>query len=189
MILGQMSTGQTVLKRSNTGNNRKMKLYTALLACYSSDTNVLSTHPSRVSSRRLVSISFCNASHPLSLIIASAGFLSPLTHRISVISRRSYDCLRHRRSIINRFSCVVPSLTRHSYKDLESIHVVRGIFPWAVSENVWFNVDFIVAATSNPRDNAYSSGTSEYQTLQSHRACGMFEEPFPLVVPFQLRLE
>lgn len=133
MVLGRMSISQTVLKRSK---NQKMKLYTALLACYSSDTDVLSTHPSRSSSRRLVSTSFCNASHPLSLIIASAGFLSPLIHRISVISRRSYDCLGHRRSIINRFSCVVSSLTRHSYRDLESIHMVRGIFPRAVLENI-----------------------------------------------------
>ena len=28
MVLGRMGTSQTVLKRSNTGKNRKMKLYT-----------------------------------------------------------------------------------------------------------------------------------------------------------------
>ena len=48
MILGRIDTSQTVLKRSDTGKTRKMKLYTALLACYSSD-DVLSTHPFRSS--------------------------------------------------------------------------------------------------------------------------------------------
>ena len=128
----------------------------------------LSTHPSRSSSRRFVSTSFCNASYSLSFVIASAGFLSPLIHRISVISRRSYNCFRHRRSIINLCSWVVPSLTRHSYRDLESIHMVRGISPWAVSENIWSKVDFIVTATSNHRDNAYSSEANTLLVTRRH---------------------
>jgi len=59
-------------------------------------------------------------------VIASAGFELPLIHLTFAISLRSYACRRHIMSIINRFSCVVPSFTRQSYNDLESVQRTSG---------------------------------------------------------------
>ena len=47
------------------------------------------THPFRFKFNRFVSINRYNASHFLSFIIASAGFLSPFIYKISMISLRS----------------------------------------------------------------------------------------------------
>jgi hypothetical protein len=38
-----------------------------------------------------------------------------------VISLRSYNCRSAIISIIRRFSCVLPSLTKHSYNEYESV--------------------------------------------------------------------
>ena len=123
-----------MLKRFNTSKNRKMKLYTITLS-YSFD-DVLSIHPFRSSFMRLISISLYNTSHPLSLIITLAKFLSPLIHRISTISRRLYNYLKHKISIISRFSYIISSLTRYSYKNCKSIYIKRDIFSRAISKNI-----------------------------------------------------
>jgi len=59
-------------------------------------------------------------------VIAFAGFELPLIHFTSAISLRLYAWRRHIISIINRFSCVVPNLTKHSYNDFESVHRING---------------------------------------------------------------
>ena len=48
----------------------------------------LSTHPFKSKFNLFVSINLCNASHPLSFVIAFAGFLSSFIQRISMISLR-----------------------------------------------------------------------------------------------------
>jgi hypothetical protein len=59
-------------------------------------------------------------------VIAFARFESPLIHLTFIISLRLYACRRHIMSIISRFSCVVPNLTKHSYSDLESVQRTSG---------------------------------------------------------------
>ena len=75
-----------------------------------------------------MSISYYSALYLLSLIITSAEFLSPLIYKISTISRRLYNYLRYKISIIKRFSYIVSSLTRYSYRDYKSIYIKRDIF-------------------------------------------------------------
>ena len=120
------------------------------------------------SSSLFVSISFCSTLHSFSFVIASAGFLSPWIQRISEISLRSYDCRRHIRSTISRFSCVVPSLTRHSYSDFESMQIVSGMLPWRGQASIWFKVDLIVAAVSKPRESAYNSEAKTLLVTRRH---------------------
>jgi hypothetical protein len=48
-------------------------------------------------------------------VITSAGLSSPLIHRTSASSRRSYDYLKAIILIISRFSLVVLSFIRHLY--------------------------------------------------------------------------
>src|SRR5436190_19383722 len=102
-------------------------------------------------------MSFCSALHGLSFVIASAGFLSPQIQRISNISLCSYDCHRHIKSTISCFSCIIPSLTRHSYSDFKSMQIVSGMLPWHRQVSIWFKVNLIVAAVSKPRESAYNS--------------------------------
>jgi hypothetical protein len=52
----------------------------------------------------------------------------PSIHRISVISLRSYDCRSAIISIIRRFSCVVPSLTKHSYNEYKLVQTTIGVY-------------------------------------------------------------
>jgi hypothetical protein len=88
--------------------------------------DVRSTQASVLSFSRFESMRLCKAVHGLLFVMASAGLLSPLIHMISAISWRSKDCRRHMRSIMSRFSCVVPSLTRQSYKLFESVQMTSG---------------------------------------------------------------
>jgi hypothetical protein len=68
------------------------------------------------------SIKSRSARQGFDLVIASAKLLSPLIYLTFAISRRSYDCRRHIRLTISCFSCVVPSLTKQSYNDFESVY-------------------------------------------------------------------
>ena len=135
VVLGRISTSLNSIKSFNTDKNRKMKLYIITLVRYLFD-NVLLIYPFRSSFMRLISISLYNTSHLLSLIITLTRFLSPLIYRISIISRRLYDYLKHRISIINYFSCIISSLIRYSYRDYKSIHIKRDIFSRAILENI-----------------------------------------------------
>jgi len=59
-------------------------------------------------------------------VIAFARFDLPLIHFTSTISLRLYACRRHIISIIRRFSCVIPNLTKHLYNNLESVQRTKG---------------------------------------------------------------
>ena len=77
---------------------------------------------------RLISISYYSALYSLSLVITLAKFLSPLIYKISTISRRLYNYLRYKISIIKRFSYIIFNLTKYLYKDYKSIYMKRDIF-------------------------------------------------------------
>ena len=87
-----------------------------------------STHSSTSNYIVFVSINYLRAFEDFvfDFVIASAGFELPLIHLTSAISLRLYACRRHIMSIINRFSCVVPSFTRQSYNNLESVQRTSG---------------------------------------------------------------
>ena len=54
-------------------------------------------------------------------VIAFIRFDLPLIHLTSAISLRLYAQQRHIISIIRRFSCVIPNLTKYSYNNFESV--------------------------------------------------------------------
>ncbi len=74
----------------------------------------------------LVLISSCSTPHGLALVMASAELLFPSIHLISMISFRSYDCLRYMTLTMRRFSWVLPSFTKQSYRDFESVQMIIG---------------------------------------------------------------
>jgi hypothetical protein len=79
--------------------------------------------------------------------MASARLVFPSIHLISAISLCSYNCRKHMRSTISRFSCVVPSLTKQLYSDFES---VQSVISSCLSCRILSMVVLIVAAMSNP---------------------------------------
>ena len=126
----------------------------------------LSTHPSMLIHSLLVSISSYKARHGLLFVIASAGLLLPLIHLTSVISCRSYDWRRYMRSIIRRFSCIVPSLTRHLYRLFKSVQTISS--NGSVRCRSCVRVDLIAAAVSNLLASAYVSKPSTLRIIRLH---------------------
>ena len=84
------------------------------------------THSTVFNSIRFVLISHLRASNSLLLVIASAGLLSPSIHLTLAILRLLYDWRRHMTLIINLFSCVVPSLTKHLQINLKLVQRISG---------------------------------------------------------------
>jgi hypothetical protein len=80
-----------------------------------------STHPFILTLNSFVLTSVSNALFGLAFVIASAGLSSPWIYRISYSSLRSYNYRNVIISIIRRFSFVIPSLTKHSYREYESV--------------------------------------------------------------------
>ncbi len=76
--------------------------------------SILSIHSLVFRLMIFVSISLLSAWHELFFVMTSTELNSSSIHRIFVISLRSYDWRRHIKSIINRFSDVISSLTRQS---------------------------------------------------------------------------
>ena len=96
--------------------------------CFSSLESVtaITTHsPSEFGGRKKQFLALRTCCAGLFFVMASAGLLCPSIHFTSEISCRSHDWQRHIRSIINRFSCVVPNFTKHSYKLLEAVQTTR----------------------------------------------------------------
>jgi hypothetical protein len=73
-----------------------------------------------------------------------------LIHRISVISLRSYDCRSAIILIIRRFSCVVPSLTKHSYNKYKSVQTTIRVCGNPSCLVIILIVVLIVMAISTP---------------------------------------
>lgn len=105
-------------------------------------TSSLSTHSwlSKLMALVLLFIRSLSAVEHLAFVIASAGLYSSLIQYTCVISHLSYSWGRHIRSIIYLFSLVVPSFTRHSYRDLESVHIIRGICMPKIFSTLYFMV-------------------------------------------------
>src|SRR6266571_3723113 len=82
---------------------------------------VLSTHSVTYSLTIFMSIKSFSAWQGFNFVIASTGLLPPSIHLISAISLLLYDYHKHIRSTISRFFCVVPSLTKQSYRDFELV--------------------------------------------------------------------
>jgi hypothetical protein len=66
-------------------------------------------------------ISFLKALFKVDFVIVSAGLSFLLIYRIFVIFLRSYNCQSAIISIIRRFFCVLPSLTKYSYNKYKSV--------------------------------------------------------------------
>jgi hypothetical protein len=83
-----------------------------LSKCFYQECSVVhSTHSVIFNSMILMSISLIRALQNFDFVIAFARLLSSSIHLISAISLLSYDCRKHIKSIINRFSLVASSLT------------------------------------------------------------------------------
>jgi len=122
MLIRDTNTGAT-LKESRATPRRASNLQ----RLYSSAPLLLSTHSIAYNLIVLVlSNCFRAPETPFPFVSASAGLVFPVIYFTSVISLRSYNCLKQSTSIIRRFSCVVPSLTRHSYSDFESVQSISG---------------------------------------------------------------
>jgi hypothetical protein len=91
-----------------------------------------------------VSISRLRAFEDFDFVIASAGFDSPLIYLTFAISLRLYAWQRHIILIISRFSCIVPSLTKHLYNNFEFVQKISGK---SISSTLSI-VDFIKALMS-----------------------------------------
>jgi hypothetical protein len=76
--------------------------------------SILSIHSLTLTLMTFVSINLLNVWHELLFVMTSTKLDSFSIHRIFVIFLRSYDWRKHIKSIINRFSDVISSLTRQS---------------------------------------------------------------------------
>src|SRR5258707_443835 len=122
------------------------------------------------------SINAFNAGQAFDFVMASAGFSLPLIHLISAISLLSYDWRRHIISTMSLFSAVVPSLTRHSNKLFESVHITSG----SGIRNIASIGDLIAAPISNPWAMAYSSEARTLRATPLH----LFEDQLSWLCPF-----
>jgi hypothetical protein len=84
-------------------------------------TSFLCTYPSTCTPSWLVLISFLRALFGVDFVIVSAELFFPSIYWIFVIFLRLYNCRSAMISIIRRFSCVVLSLTKHSYNKYKSV--------------------------------------------------------------------
>ncbi len=106
------------------------------------------THSKLSSFMRLISMICFNADDALSsdLVIESAELFDSSIHFTSIISLRSYDCLRIITSIIRRFSTMMSSLIRQSYSDFESVARMRKMK--ASDSSIFVRVVFSTDLTS-----------------------------------------
>jgi len=112
-----------------------------------------STYASAYISILFVSIICVRAALLACFVIALAGFDSLVIHTISVISRLSYDCRIAMMSIIRRFLYVVPSFTRHLYKENELMQIVIRVWVCVILSRVSFSAQVVL----NLCASAYSS--------------------------------
>jgi hypothetical protein len=84
-------------------------------------TSFLCTYPFTRTLSWLVLISFLRALFKVDFVIVLTGLSFLLIYWISMISLRLYNCRSAIISIIRRFSCVIPSLTKHLYNEYKSV--------------------------------------------------------------------
>jgi hypothetical protein len=125
---------------------------------------VRSTHSVVFNSMILVSISLVRALQDFDFVIASARLLSSSIHLISAISLLSYDCRKHIKSIINRFSLVVSSFIKQSNRDFESVRRINDREICSIRSMI----DLIIASTSKSLIIAYSSVVNTLLIIRLH---------------------
>jgi hypothetical protein len=113
---------------------------------------------------RLMSIIVFSAENDLLFVIESTELLLSWIHFISVISRLSYDCLRVITFIISRFSTVIFSRTRQSYKNLLSMTRIRRMRLSSIFVRIAFNTE----STSNSWVIAKSSVVKTLRVIRLH---------------------
>ncbi len=113
---------------------------------------VRSTHSVVLRFRELVSMSEIKTLQNLNFVIAFAELMFWSIHLISAIFLLSYDCLRHIKSIINRFSFVVSSLIKQSNRDFESVRRINDRKICSIRSII----DLIIASTSKSLIIAYN---------------------------------
>jgi hypothetical protein len=134
----------------------------------------LSTQPVSFIFILLVSIRSFSPWQGFDFVMASARLVVPSIQTILVIRRLSYAWRKYRMSIIRRFSYVVPSFTRHSYSDLESVHSARGKFLICSINSIVYLIEALV---SKPWAIPYNSDTSTLRVMRLHFVddqCKMF---------------
>jgi hypothetical protein len=113
-------------------------------------TSFLCTYPSTCTPSWLVLISFSKALFKVDFVIASAGLSFLSIYRISVISLRSYNCQSAIILIIRRFSCVIPSLTKHLYNKYKSVQTTIRVCENPSCLVIILIIVLIVIAISTP---------------------------------------
>ena len=116
---------------------------------------VHSTHSVTFKLTVFMSISSLRAWQGLFLVMTSAGLLLPSIHLISAILRLSYNWHKHIKSTMSLFSYVVPSLTKQSYNDFESVQSING--RGLCNCSIFSTIALIAAPTLNPWAIMYSS--------------------------------
>jgi hypothetical protein len=111
-----------------------------------------------------MSIRLIKALQSFDFVIASARLMFSSIHLISAISLLSYDCLRHIRSIIKRFSFVVSSLIKQSKRDFESMKRINDKEICSIRSMI----DLIIASTSKSLIIAYSSIANTLLVIRLH---------------------
>jgi hypothetical protein len=112
----------------------------------------------------LISINVFRIVNALFLIMKSIELLMSCIHFISVIFRRSYDCLKFMTSIMRRFFWVVSSLTRQSYNDLKSVHNTKDTNPSRIAERIALRT----TSRSKSWANAYNSAAKTLRVTRLH---------------------
>ena len=106
-----------------------------------------------------------NAWQGFNFVMASVGLLPLLIHLIFAISLLLYNCYRHIRLTINRFFCIVLSLTKQLYRDFE---LVQRITSNHLSCRIFLMVALITALVSNPQAIPYSSDAKTLHITHLH---------------------
>jgi hypothetical protein len=111
-----------------------------------------------------VTITVFNVDDVFVLIMKSIELLLLWIHLISIISRLSYDWRRLMTSIIRRFSWVVLSLTKQSYRDFESMQRISEM----LISNILLNVLLITTSMSKLWVISYNSAISTLRVTRLH---------------------
>jgi signal transduction histidine kinase len=116
-------------------------------------------------SMMLLSINLLNVWHDFVLSMTFAKLLLSSIHWIFMIFFLSYDWRRHIRLIIRRFSMIILSLIKQSYKDLKFVQKINDrLFRLRIR----LMIDLIIDSTSKSLIIAYNSIVSTLLMILLH---------------------
>jgi hypothetical protein len=122
------------------------------------------THSVIFNSMKLMSISLIKALQNFDFVIAFAKLMFSSIHLIFAIFLLSYDCLKHIRSIIKRFSFVVSSLIKQSNRDLKSVKRINDKKICSIRSMI----DLITASTLKSLIIAYNFAANTFLITRLH---------------------